>query len=116
MMKLAVPYVLSDADFAIFARMLESGKMPFGYASNLEKHIRNKKYRALKSHNYHVLMQQLMPLALRGLLQTGRRMANVQGILENLHKSIQSSRAPVVGGGFGIEHGLAQDGVYPFIL
>jgi hypothetical protein len=43
--------------------------MPSGYASNARKQIRSKKFGALKSHDYHVLMQQLLPLALRGLLQ-----------------------------------------------
>jgi hypothetical protein len=57
MLKPTAPYVLSDADFAVFARTLESLKMPSGYASNLGKHIRNKKYGGLKSHDYHVLMQ-----------------------------------------------------------
>jgi hypothetical protein len=75
MLKPAAPYVLSDADFAVFARTLESLKMPSGYASNLGKHIHSKKYGALKSHDYHVLMQQLLPLALRGLLQPQARMA-----------------------------------------
>jgi hypothetical protein len=57
MLKPAAPYVLSDADFAVFSRMLESLKMPSGYVSNLGEHIRSKKYGALKSHDYHVLMQ-----------------------------------------------------------
>jgi hypothetical protein len=31
--------------------------MPSGYASNAGKHIRSKKFGALKSHDYHMLMQ-----------------------------------------------------------
>jgi hypothetical protein len=55
--------------------MIESLKMPTGYASTLEKHIREKKFGSLKSYDYHVLMQQTMPLALCGLLKPGARMA-----------------------------------------
>ena len=41
----------------------------------MAQYIRKKKFGGLKSHDYHVLMQQVMPLALRGLLQRGPRMA-----------------------------------------
>jgi hypothetical protein len=73
MLKPAAPYVLSDREFEVFAQTLELLKMPSGYASNTGKHIRGKKFGALKSHDYHVLMQQLLPLALRGLLQPRAR-------------------------------------------
>jgi hypothetical protein len=66
---LVAPYVLSDREFEVFVQTLESLKMPSGYASNARKQIRSKKFGALKSHDYHVLMQQLLRLALRGLLQ-----------------------------------------------
>jgi hypothetical protein len=72
-LKPATPYVLSKGDFEVFAQTLESLKMPSGYASNAGKHIRSKKFGALKSHDYHVLMQQLLPLALHGLLQPRAR-------------------------------------------
>jgi hypothetical protein len=65
---MAAPYVLSDGDFHVFARTMELLKTPSGYSSNVGKHIWSKKYGGLKSHDYYVLMQQFMPLALRGLL------------------------------------------------
>jgi hypothetical protein len=74
LVKPVAPYVLSDAEFDVFASTLESLKTPSGYASVLGRHIRNKKFGGLKSHDYHVLMQELMPLALRGLLKPGSRM------------------------------------------
>jgi hypothetical protein len=73
MLKPATPYVVSDRE--VFVQTLESLRMPSGYASNLGKRIRSKKYGALKSHDYHVLMQQLLPLALRGLLKPTARTA-----------------------------------------
>jgi hypothetical protein len=75
LMKPAAPYVLSDAEFDVFASTIESLRTPSGYASVLGKHIRSKKFGGLKSHDYHVLMQELMPLALRGLLKPGPRLA-----------------------------------------
>jgi hypothetical protein len=74
-MKPQASYVLTPTEFEVFAQTLESLKFPTGYSSNLGKHIRGKKFGALKSHDYHVLMQQLLPLALRGLLKSGARMA-----------------------------------------
>jgi hypothetical protein len=75
MLKPAAPYVLTDEEFKLFANTIESLKTPTGHSSSLGKHIRSKKFGALKSHDYHVLMQQLLPLAIRGLLKSGPRMA-----------------------------------------
>lgn len=75
MLKPAAPYVLSDEEFRIFATTIENVKTPTGHSSDLGKHIRSKKFGGLKSHDYHVLIQQLLPLALRGLLKPGPRMA-----------------------------------------
>jgi hypothetical protein len=69
MFKPAAPYILTDGEFAKFAKCIESIKTPSGYASALGKHIRKKKFGGLKSHDYHVFMQQILPLALWGLLQ-----------------------------------------------
>jgi hypothetical protein len=75
MLKPAALYVLTDEEFRIFTNTIESLKTPTGHSSNLKKHIRSKKFGGLKSLNYHVLIQQLLPLALRGLLKPGPRMA-----------------------------------------
>jgi hypothetical protein len=75
MFKPAAPYVLSDDEFVKFAKCIESLKIPSGYASALGKHIRKKKFGGLKSHDYHVLMQQILPLVLQGLLRRGPRLA-----------------------------------------
>jgi hypothetical protein len=74
MMKPAASYVLTDKEFEVFASTIEKLKTPSGYSSELGKHIKKRNFGALKSHDYHVLLQQLMPLALRGLLKPGPRM------------------------------------------
>jgi len=45
-------------------------KVPDGYASNVSRCVKLKKrsIRGLKSHDSHIIMQQLMPIALRGPL------------------------------------------------
>jgi hypothetical protein len=75
MLKPAAPYVLLGAEFEVFAYTIESLKTPTGYLSAFGKHIRKKIFGGLKSHNYQVLMQQVMPLALRNLLKPGPKMA-----------------------------------------
>lgn len=49
--------------------------MPSGYCSKMGTYIRNRKFGALKSHDYHILIQTLIPLALRGLMDPTTRMA-----------------------------------------
>jgi hypothetical protein len=49
--------VLTPAEFEQFVETIESLKMPTGYSSSLGKHIRDKKFGSMKSHNYHMLMQ-----------------------------------------------------------
>ena len=75
MLKPATPYVLTSDEFDVFASTIESLKPPSGLVSNMAQYIRKKKFGGLKSHDYHVLMQQVMPLALHGLLKHGPRMA-----------------------------------------
>jgi hypothetical protein len=74
-MKPQASYVLTPEEFELFVKTIETLKMPSGYSSTLGKHIRGKQFGSLKSHDYHILMQQIMPLALRGLLKPRARMA-----------------------------------------
>jgi hypothetical protein len=78
MYKPATPYVFSDKEFSDFVQILEALRSPSGYSSAFAKHIRKKKFGGPKSHDYHVLMQQLLPLALRNLLVLGPRMAEMR--------------------------------------
>ena len=75
MLKPQANYVLTAKEFDIFCTRLEKLKVPTGYCSEIGCHIRNRKFGALKSHDYHILMQTLIPLALRGLMEPNTRMA-----------------------------------------
>jgi len=68
-------YVLTDNEFEKMACCMESLKTPNSYSLDLRKCIRKKNFNGLKSHDYHVLMQQVLPLAFRGLMEPGPYMA-----------------------------------------
>ena len=52
---------------SFFYETLENVKFPDGYASNISRCVqKHKTLSGLKSHDYHVLMQHLLPIALRG--------------------------------------------------
>ena len=54
----------------IFCQCLQSLKTPQGYSSNIKSlvYVNDLKLFGLKSHDYHVLMQQLLPVSIRGIL------------------------------------------------
>ena len=59
---------------------LNSMKVPSGYSSNMQGiiNMKEKKITNLKSHDCHVLMTQLLPVALRGILPENIRLAVVK--------------------------------------
>ncbi|XP_048596310.1 uncharacterized protein LOC125578066 [Brassica napus] len=71
------PWSLSKAEKKIFCRRLFDFKGPNGYCSNISRGVSLDDYKVtgLKSHDYHVLMQQLLPIALKELLPKGPRLA-----------------------------------------
>lgn len=62
-----VSYVLSSKDRAMFLTTLKALKTPTNYVSALHKRINKGKLSGLKSHDYHILMQQILPLCLRNI-------------------------------------------------
>ncbi|XP_056858747.1 uncharacterized protein LOC108850550 [Raphanus sativus] len=71
------PWSLSKSEKKVFCRRLFDFKGPDGYCSNIARGVSldDCKVTGLKSHDYHVLMQQLLPIALKGLLPKGPRLA-----------------------------------------
>ncbi|WMV37344.1 hypothetical protein MTR67_030729 [Solanum verrucosum] len=66
----ATPYTLSDEDRQKFFKFLRNLKVPDGYSSNISQcvNLKDKKISGLKSHDYHIILQHLLPLAMRGML------------------------------------------------
>lgn len=69
------PYVLNDEDLNTFMARLIAIQVPSGYCGAIAKHVNAKKLSGMKAHDWHVLMQQLLPLCIRGLLEKGPRIA-----------------------------------------
>ena len=67
-------YALTKEEKEIFFDCLLSMKVPPGFSSNIKGIINmtEKKFQNLKSHDCHVIMMQLLPVALRGA-STGKR-------------------------------------------
>ncbi|CAM8925426.1 unnamed protein product [Rhodiola kirilowii] len=61
---------LSKNEKTILCGCLKGVKVPYGYSSNIASLVSLKDLRlnGLKSHDYHVLIQQLLPIAIRGVL------------------------------------------------
>ena len=73
-------YALTKEEKEIFFECLSSIKVPSGFSSNIKGIINmaEKKFQNLKSHDCHVIMTQLLPVALRGLLPDNVRVPIVK--------------------------------------
>ena len=71
----AASYTLSKVEKIKIFKMLSALKVPDGYCSNLRNCVSMEKLKlyGLKSHDYHTLIQQILPLTLRGLLNKNMR-------------------------------------------
>jgi hypothetical protein len=61
---------MSNEDKTDFLKVFQNVRVPDGYSSNISRCVRLKqlKIMGLESRDSHVLIQQLLPIALRGLL------------------------------------------------
>lgn len=80
------PYVFSESEKSSFLLLVSSTKVPSGYSSTLTKHVGEKRLNVLKSHDHHILLQQILPAAIRGSLSRGVRETIVR--LGNLFQRI----------------------------
>jgi hypothetical protein len=73
-------YALTKAEKEIFFEVLSSIKVSSGFSSNIKGIINmtEKKFQNLKSHDCHMIMMQLLPVALRGLLPENVRVPIVK--------------------------------------
>ncbi|KAL5578927.1 hypothetical protein UlMin_011369 [Ulmus minor] len=70
LMKPTADYTFSEANRRKFCRFIRSVKFPDGFASNLSKNVAQNDSRllGLKSHDCHVIMQRLLPVGCRSLV------------------------------------------------
>ena len=63
-------FTMTNSQKDVFLHRLKNVKVPDGYSSNISRCVdfKHRKLSGLKSHDSHILMEQLLPLALRNLL------------------------------------------------
>ena len=90
-MKPHAPYVFTEAEKKVFLEEVCAICTPTGYGSAFGKHLKKSKFMGLKSHDYHSLIQQIIPVVSRTLLQPLQRTALIR-----LGKSLNRICARVV--------------------
>ena len=71
--KPTAPYVLTDTERKMFIAECAAIRTPTGYGSTLGKHLSKARFVGLKSHDYHCLLQQIVPVVSRTLLHPFQR-------------------------------------------
>jgi hypothetical protein len=74
-LKPMAPYVLKEDELIVFMDCLKSLRVLTKYCSAPLKHVAKRKLSAMKAHDWHIFMQQLLPLCLRGLMDQRTRIA-----------------------------------------
>ena len=77
-MKPHAPYVFTEAERKLFLEEVAAICTPTGYGSAMGKHLKKSKFQGLKSHDYHCLIQQIIPVLSRTLLQPLQRTALIR--------------------------------------
>lgn len=72
------PYVFTDAERCAFIDMVSRTKTPSGYSGSLQRHVNQERLRGMKSHDYHVLVQDILPASIRNFLHPGPREAIIR--------------------------------------
>ena len=80
------PYSLKPNEVSRFLGKLGSIKVPTGYSAGMTKHVNDRKLQSLKSHDHHVILQDILPACVRGYLEPGARDAVIR--LGNCFKKI----------------------------
>jgi hypothetical protein len=79
LVKLVVSFVLSDHDKDTFIHTVMHIKTPIFYGTSLKKIITKDKYlKGMKSHDFNVMMQNILPLCMLGLMSTCCKMSIVR--------------------------------------
>ena len=72
------PYSLRQGESIKFLQTIGAVLTPTGYSSNMGRRVGHKKLQGLKSHDHHVLIQDILPACIRGYLHPGARDAVIR--------------------------------------
>jgi hypothetical protein len=67
------PYVLTEEERSMFLDLISRTRVPSRYSSTLIKHAGESRLAGLRSHNHHCLVQQVLSVAVRNMLDKGVR-------------------------------------------
>jgi hypothetical protein len=87
------PYSMSHAEKKLFCQVLKGVKFPDGYAADIRRNVfvNEKKIIGLNSHGSHVLLQDLLPLAVRRVLPN-----EVSAVLIRLSNFFKKLYSPII--------------------
>lgn len=71
-------YVFTDFERRAFVDMVSRTKTPSGYCASLQRHVNQEKFSGMKSHDYHVLIQDVLPTGICNSLHKGPRKAIIR--------------------------------------
>ncbi|GJY74320.1 retrovirus-related pol polyprotein from transposon TNT 1-94 [Tanacetum coccineum] len=73
-------YTLTNAEKDTFCETLHNIRVPQGYCSNFTSlvNLKDRKLMGLKSHDYHMLMQEFLPIAIRSIMHLPTRYAIIR--------------------------------------
>ncbi|GKA21242.1 putative reverse transcriptase domain-containing protein [Tanacetum coccineum] len=73
-------YTLTNAEKDTFCETLHNIRVPQGYCSNFSSlvNLKDRKLIGLKSHDYHMLMQEFLPIAIRSIMHPPTRYAIIR--------------------------------------
>ena len=72
------PYVLTKDEQKIFLDQLAGITLPTGYCGPMQKHILQNRIGNMKSHDFHIFFQFILPVCLRHLMGCGPRAAIIR--------------------------------------
>ena len=72
------PYSFKSEEQDAFLKQVKSVKVPSTYSAGMMRHVSQRKLHGLKSHDHHVLLQDIIPATIRGLLCRGARDAVIR--------------------------------------
>ena len=67
------PFVFTELEKIDFLNRVSTTPVPSGYSSTLTRHFGERKLMGLKSHDHHILIQQVLPASIRNSLSRGVR-------------------------------------------
>ncbi|XP_048571036.1 uncharacterized protein LOC125551759 isoform X2 [Triticum urartu] len=90
----AAPYAMDNEKKKLFCEILKEARFPDGCASDIRRNVlvKQKKIVGLKSHDNHILLQQLLPLAVRNTLpkEVGVALVRVSRFFKQIYSPVIS--------------------------